>query len=183
MPAKKRGRDTNLHLEYVTSIHSVQNINCRILRIIKNSCTKVSQPHVHFFPSTRGSLPFPSDNQLKRIFKHDGIDIHIIAIQESWPSPDESELLFQTSLGPGFVLFHSVTFGTLHLCIFLRRELVWYTCGMCAKNLELLFSYRKCEGMHTGAFNIVSNCWKKEYGNAINLLNFFCLLVIREPEE
>ncbi|XP_021944283.2 inositol polyphosphate 5-phosphatase E-like [Folsomia candida] len=75
-----------------------------------------------------GSLPFPSDNQLKRIFKHDGIDIHIIAIQESWPSPDESELLFQTSLGPGFVLFHSVTFGTLHLCIFLRRELVWYTC-------------------------------------------------------
>lgn len=76
-----------------------------------------------------GSLPLPSDNQLKGIFKHEAIDIYVLAIQESWPDSDASELLFQMCLGPSFVLFHSVNFGTLHMCIFLRRDLIWYTTG------------------------------------------------------
>lgn len=62
-----------------------------------------------------GSLPLPSDNQLKAIFPNDDIDIQVVAIQESWPDTDASELLFQMCLGPDFGLFHSIAFGTLHL--------------------------------------------------------------------
>jgi hypothetical protein len=79
-----------------------------------------------------GSLPLPKDTQLRAIFsdKDTNADIHVIAIQESWPDTDASEVLFQLSLGPGYCLFHSIAFGTLHLCIFIRRDLVWYTSGM-----------------------------------------------------
>jgi len=41
----------------------------------------------------------------------------------------EWELKIQETLGPQYVLFHSGSHGTLHLIVFLRRDLVWYTSG------------------------------------------------------
>ncbi|CAF1369554.1 unnamed protein product [Adineta steineri] len=36
------------------------------------------------------------------------------------------EVLLQEVIGPKHVLFHSIHFGTLSLCIFLRRDLIWF---------------------------------------------------------
>lgn len=39
------------------------------------------------------------------------------------------EVLLQEVIGPTHVLFHSIHFGTLSLCIFLRRDLIWFCTG------------------------------------------------------
>jgi len=84
-----------------------------------------------------GSLPLPADTQLKAIFsdKDTEADIHVIAVQESWPDTDASEVLFQLCLGPGYCLYHSIALGTLHLCIFIRRDLIWHTTGTYTNNI------------------------------------------------
>jgi len=41
----------------------------------------------------------------------------------------EWELKLQETLGPYYVLFHSSTHGTLHLAVFLRRDLIWFCSG------------------------------------------------------
>jgi len=38
----------------------------------------------------------------------------------------EWELKLQETLGPYYVLFHSSSHGTLHLAIFLHRDLIWF---------------------------------------------------------
>ncbi|GFR28538.1 inositol polyphosphate 5-phosphatase E [Trichonephila clavata] len=53
-------------------------------------------------------------------------DIYVIGIQESMQSRLEWEVLLQTTLGPSHVLFTSSSLGVLHLCIFLRRDLIWF---------------------------------------------------------
>ncbi|CAL8102004.1 unnamed protein product [Orchesella dallaii] len=78
-----------------------------------------------------GSLPLPDEHQLRKIFYHgdiiQAVDVHVVAIQECWPDADALELQMQMCLCPQFALFHSVSFGTLHLSIFLRRDLLWFT--------------------------------------------------------
>lgn len=99
-----------------------------------------------------GSLPLPDEQQLRKIFYHYQhyqqnqhservappsaaieeevhIDVHIVSIQECWPDSDALELQMQMCLCPDFALFHSVSFGTLHMSIFIRRDLLWYTTG------------------------------------------------------
>ncbi len=39
------------------------------------------------------------------------------------------EILLQEVIGPTHVLFHSIHFGTLSLCIFIRRDLIWFCTG------------------------------------------------------
>jgi len=41
----------------------------------------------------------------------------------------EWELKLQETLGPQYVLFHSGSHGTLHLAIFLRRDIIWFCSG------------------------------------------------------
>ncbi len=53
-------------------------------------------------------------------------DILVVCTQESFPERTEWEIRLQDTLGPSHVLFHSTAMGTLHLAIFLRRDLVWY---------------------------------------------------------
>ncbi|GBM77311.1 Inositol polyphosphate 5-phosphatase E [Araneus ventricosus] len=53
-------------------------------------------------------------------------DIYAIGVQESMQSRLEWEVLLQTTLGPSHVLFTSTSLGVLHLCIFLRRDLIWF---------------------------------------------------------
>jgi phosphatidylinositol-bisphosphatase len=53
-------------------------------------------------------------------------DMYVIGSQESVPNRLDWELKMQETLGPYYVLFHSGSHGTLHLAIFLRRDLIWY---------------------------------------------------------
>ena len=53
-------------------------------------------------------------------------DVLVIGSQESFPERTEWEVRLQDTLGPSHVLYHSATLGTLHLAIFLRRDLIWF---------------------------------------------------------
>ncbi|KAF5285523.1 hypothetical protein FQR65_LT13221 [Abscondita terminalis] len=53
-------------------------------------------------------------------------DILAFGTQESCSERFEWEVCLQETLGPSHVLFHSTSLGTLHLAIFLRRDLIWY---------------------------------------------------------
>uniref|UniRef100_A0A0A9YTE5 phosphoinositide 5-phosphatase n=2 Tax=Lygus hesperus TaxID=30085 RepID=A0A0A9YTE5_LYGHE len=53
-------------------------------------------------------------------------DIVVVGTQESYPEKGQWEITLQETLGPSHVLFQSSTFGTLHLVIFIRRDLIWF---------------------------------------------------------
>ncbi|KAK4873733.1 hypothetical protein RN001_013093 [Aquatica leii] len=53
-------------------------------------------------------------------------DILVFGTQESWSEKFEWEVCLQETLGPTHILFHSTSLGTLHLAIFMRRDLIWY---------------------------------------------------------
>ena len=53
-------------------------------------------------------------------------DLLVIGTQETFPEKTEWEVRLQDTLGPSHVLFHSASLGTLHLSIFIRRDLIWY---------------------------------------------------------
>ncbi|KAK9885426.1 hypothetical protein WA026_010922 [Henosepilachna vigintioctopunctata] len=53
-------------------------------------------------------------------------DILVIGTQESCSEKFEWEVTLQETLGPTHILYHSNSLGTLHVCVFLRRDLIWY---------------------------------------------------------
>jgi len=53
-------------------------------------------------------------------------DIVAVGTQESYPERFQWEITLQETLGPSHVLFHSAAFGTIHLAIYLRRDLIWF---------------------------------------------------------
>lgn len=53
-------------------------------------------------------------------------DAYVIGTQETASNRQEWELKLQETLGPQYVMFHSSLYGTLHLAIFLRRDLIWF---------------------------------------------------------
>jgi len=53
-------------------------------------------------------------------------DIVVMGTQESTPDRFEWEVTIQETLGPSHVLFHATTLGTLHLAVYMRRDLIWY---------------------------------------------------------
>ena len=53
-------------------------------------------------------------------------DVLVIGTQESLPDKTEWDVRLQETLGPSHVMFHSATLGTLHLSVFLRRDLIWF---------------------------------------------------------
>ncbi|KAL0279308.1 UNVERIFIED_CONTAM: hypothetical protein PYX00_000898 [Menopon gallinae] len=53
-------------------------------------------------------------------------DIIAIGTQESYPERFEWEVKIQETIGPSHVLFHSTALGTIHLAIFIRRDLLWF---------------------------------------------------------
>ncbi|KAF2898796.1 hypothetical protein ILUMI_07381 [Ignelater luminosus] len=53
-------------------------------------------------------------------------DILAFGTQESCSERFEWEVCLQETLGPSHVLFHSTSLGTIHLAIFVRRDLIWY---------------------------------------------------------
>lgn len=53
-------------------------------------------------------------------------DIVVVGTQESCSVRFEWEVSLQETLGPSHILLHSATLGTLHLCVFIRRDLIWF---------------------------------------------------------
>ena len=53
-------------------------------------------------------------------------DLLVIGTQECMGETKEWEARLQDTLGPSHVLFHSHNLGTLHLAIFIRRDLIWF---------------------------------------------------------
>ncbi|CAB3224092.1 unnamed protein product [Arctia plantaginis] len=53
-------------------------------------------------------------------------DIFAIGTQESYSERTEWEITIQEVLGPSHLLLHSSYLGTIHLMIFIRRDLIWF---------------------------------------------------------
>ncbi|KAK6195875.1 hypothetical protein SNE40_001212 [Patella caerulea] len=53
-------------------------------------------------------------------------NIYVVGTQENAMNKKEWEIHIQEILGPTFVLFHSVTHGSLHLAVFIHRDLIWF---------------------------------------------------------
>ncbi|KAJ8728090.1 hypothetical protein PYW08_016475 [Mythimna loreyi] len=53
-------------------------------------------------------------------------DIFAIGTQESYSERTEWEITIQEVLGPSHLLLHSYYLGTIHLMIFIRRDLIWF---------------------------------------------------------
>ncbi|XP_008554493.1 inositol polyphosphate 5-phosphatase E isoform X1 [Microplitis demolitor] len=53
-------------------------------------------------------------------------DILAIGTQESYSERSEWEAALQETLGPSHVLLTSASLGTLHLALFIRRDLIWF---------------------------------------------------------
>ncbi|PBC26406.1 inositol polyphosphate 5-phosphatase E isoform X2 [Apis cerana] len=53
-------------------------------------------------------------------------DLLAIGTQESCSERSEWEAALQETLGPSHVLLYSTSLGTLHLALFLRRDLIWF---------------------------------------------------------
>ncbi|XP_071443267.1 inositol polyphosphate 5-phosphatase E [Hetaerina americana] len=66
-----------------------------------------------------------NDFLLPKILEHVP-DIVAIGTQESYPERFEWEVSLQETIGPSHVLLHSTSLGTLHLAVFVRRDLLWF---------------------------------------------------------
>ncbi|BFZ20593.1 hypothetical protein BsWGS_23632 [Bradybaena similaris] len=53
-------------------------------------------------------------------------DIYAIGTQENNMSTKEWEITVQQTIGPSHVMLHSVSLGSLHLAVFIRRDLIWF---------------------------------------------------------
>ena len=88
-------------------------------------------------------------------------DLVAIGTQESSGNREDWEISLQETLGPGHVLFHSVELGTLHLAIFLRRDLIWVCSGNSLLNTEINNQSRSLGSNYTWRQNMelkVLNC-------------------------
>jgi inositol polyphosphate 5-phosphatase INPP5E len=81
-------------------------------------------------------------------------DIVAIGTQESCSDKFEWEVTLQETLGPSHVLFHSASLGTLHLAVFIRRDLIWY----CSEPEDASLSVRPGSHFKTKGAVAVSFC-------------------------
>ncbi|KAL0841173.1 hypothetical protein ABMA28_014916 [Loxostege sticticalis] len=72
-------------------------------------------------PPPRELADFIFPHQVKHV-----PDIFAIGTQESFSERTEWEITIQEVLGPSHLLFHSHYLGTIHLTVFVRRDLIWY---------------------------------------------------------
>lgn len=62
-------------------------------------------------------------------------DIYAIGTQENSMQKKEWEITLQENLGPSYVLFHSTSLGSLHLAVFMRRDLIWFCSNLEESNI------------------------------------------------
>ncbi|XP_004525259.1 72 kDa inositol polyphosphate 5-phosphatase [Ceratitis capitata] len=81
-------------------------------------------------------------------------DIVAMGTQESSPDRFEWEVTIQETLGPSHVLFYSTNLGTLHLAIYMRRDLIWY----CSAPEDASLSVRTGTAFRTKGAVAISFC-------------------------
>ncbi|XP_036347389.1 inositol polyphosphate 5-phosphatase E-like [Rhagoletis pomonella] len=81
-------------------------------------------------------------------------DVVAMGTQESSPDRFEWEVTLQETLGPSHVLFHSTNLGTLHLAIYMRRDLIWY----CSAPEDASLSVRTGSAFRTKGAIAISFC-------------------------
>ncbi|KAM8708856.1 hypothetical protein ACLKA7_015772 [Drosophila subpalustris] len=81
-------------------------------------------------------------------------DLVVVGTQESTPDRFEWEVTLQETLGPSHVLFHSTTLGTLHLAVYMRRDLIWY----CSAPEDASMSVRTGSAFRTKGAVAISFC-------------------------
>ncbi|CAF2877460.1 unnamed protein product [Rotaria sp. Silwood2] len=81
-------------------------------------------------------------------------DLIVVCTQEMSASKNRTdwEILLQEVIGQNHVLFHSVHFGTLSLCIFLQRNLIWY----CTEPEEDIIKFRAVNPIRTKGSLVVT---------------------------
>ncbi|XP_019849786.1 PREDICTED: 72 kDa inositol polyphosphate 5-phosphatase-like [Amphimedon queenslandica] len=72
------------------------------------------------------SLPVSIDDFILPLSQQTLADLYAIGTQESTPLKNDWEVLLQQTLGPSHVLIHSSSLGCIYLCLFLRRDLIWF---------------------------------------------------------
>ncbi|CAF3819836.1 unnamed protein product [Rotaria sordida] len=93
-------------------------------------------------------------------------DLIIVCTQEMSVAKKRTdwEILLQEVIGPAHVLYHSVHFGTLSLCIFLRRDLIWF----CTEPEEDIIKFRAVGPVRTkGSLVITFNL----FGTSFMIIN------------
>ncbi|XP_032598768.1 inositol polyphosphate 5-phosphatase E [Drosophila grimshawi] len=81
-------------------------------------------------------------------------DLVVMGTQESSPDRFDWEVTLQETLGPSHVLFHSTTLGTLHLAVYMRRDLIWY----CSAPEDASMSVRTGSAFRTKGAVAISFC-------------------------
>lgn len=81
-------------------------------------------------------------------------DLVVIGTQEACSDKFEWEVTLQETLGPSHVLFHSASLGTLHLAVFMRRDLIWY----CSEPEDASLSVRPGSHFKTKGAVAISFC-------------------------
>lgn len=81
-------------------------------------------------------------------------DLVVVGAQEACPDKFEWEVLLQTTLGPSHVLFHSTSLGTLHLAVYMRRDLIWF----CSEPEDASLSVRPGSAFKTKGAVAISFC-------------------------
>ncbi|CAF0974246.1 unnamed protein product [Adineta steineri] len=93
-------------------------------------------------------------------------DVIIVCTQEMSVAKKRTdwEILLQEVIGPTHVLYHSIHFGTLSLCIFLRRDLIWF----CTEPEEDIIKFRAVGPVRTkGSLVITFNL----FGTSFMIIN------------
>lgn len=81
-------------------------------------------------------------------------DLIVMGSQEACPDKFEWEVMLQETLGPSHVLFHSASLGTLHLAVFMRRDLIWF----CSEPEDASLSVRPGSHFKTKGAVAISFC-------------------------
>lgn len=81
-------------------------------------------------------------------------DLVVMGTQEACSDKFEWEVTLQETLGPSHVMFHSTSLGTLHLAVFMRRDLIWY----CSEPEDASLSVRPGSHFKTKGAIAISFC-------------------------
>jgi inositol polyphosphate 5-phosphatase INPP5E len=103
----------------VTIFAATWNMNGQVLKKYNSLSTLLLEYFLQVPPKELNDLLLPAE--LEHV-----PDIIVVGTQESYPEKTEWEVQIQETLGPSHVLFHSAVFGVLHICVFMRRDLIWF---------------------------------------------------------
>ena len=101
----------------------------------KNACSTIFP--IFYYQRSSITWPIWSSFQHKKCPRRKkgigGSTKTMAGLSDCWSRTDW-EILLQEVIGPTHVLFHSIHFGTLSLCVFLRRDLIWFCTGKSSTN-------------------------------------------------